>query len=444
MPVAKTPPGSQSRAARLLLLVAVVGVVTVVGWRAWVYAVARLNLSEGKSLLARDKPDEARPRLDACLTVLPTNGEAHYYAARAARRTGDLDAARRHLVEAAANGWAAEDVARERSLMRVQEGDFEAEEPYLTKLVLESHPDTAAVLEVLTPLYYSRYQLEEARHCADKWVELRPGSAKAWNYRGEILGRLRHFEKAITSFREAIRLDPSFRAARTKLADLMLDQRQSPAQVEEVIAPLLRETPDDPYTQRLLIRCREAQGRLSEAIQLADVLLRRDPNSATSLQLRGRLELESGRAAAAVPFLRDAVKYAPHDIDAHYTLWRCLNETGPAEEAKAVEARFKKLQEELQRLRDLARRIVASPHDADLRREAGEIAIRNGLESDGIRWLASALQERPDDPRTHQVLSEYYSRTNRPDLAEYHKSRITPGGQGSARPMDLSAPPGRS
>lgn len=425
MAVANPPSAAQSRTTRLVLLAAVVAVLALVGWRAWVYGAARTHLHNGKALLDRDKPDEARGPLDECLKAWPTSGEAHFFAARAARRTGDLDAARTHLNEAAANGWSADAVGLERSLSRVQQGEFEAEEPYLAGLVAEGHPDAAVVLEVLTPLYYSRYQLEEAKACANKWTELRPDSAKAWGYRGEVYSRLRNPDVAIASFREAVRSDPSSRGARTRLAELMLDQKQPPAEVEDVLAPVPHE---DPAAALQWIRCREAQGRLPEAVALADELLRRGPRTAAALLARGRLDVTRGRAAEAAPFLREAATLAPYDVDVQYALWQCLNEIGPPEEAKAAETRLKTLRDDLQRLRDLARRIVASPHDADLRREAGEVALRNGLETEGVRWLASALRERPDDAKTHRLLADYYSRANRPDLAEYHRARAGSNG----------------
>ena len=428
MSVVGTPAAPPSRARQLVLLAVIAAVLAVLGWRLWVHGSAQAHFRNGKALLDQDKPDEARGPLDECLKVWPRSGEAHFFAARAARRTGDLDAARRHLNEAVANGWSADAIELERSLLRVQEGDYEAEEPYLLGLLAENHPDSAVVLEVLTPLYFSRYHLEKVRRCVDKWVELRPGSSKAWSYRGEIADRFRNHQQAVASFREAVRLDPSARGPRTRLAGLMLDGKQPPAEVEDVLAPLLGETPADPTVTRLLIRCREAQGRLPEAIDLADKLLQRDPHDPAALHLRGRLEFGAGRAATAAPYLREAAARNTNDIDLHYTLWQCLTEVGPPEEARAVEARLKRLKEDLQRLRQLAGQMIASPHDADLRREAGEIALRNGLEVEGVRWLESALQERPDDPRTHLLLADYYARTNRPDLADYHRSRASAGG----------------
>src|SRR5262245_48344215 len=161
-----------SRARRWLVLGVVSVILVVVGWRLWVHGSAQIQFQEGKSLLDQDRIEEARGRFDRCLETWPKSGEVHFQAARAARRSGDLNAARRHLNEATAHGWSADDIALERSLARVQEGDFDAEEPYLVGLIGSKHPDSDLILEIITLSYFSRYQLDEAKYCSSRWIEL--------------------------------------------------------------------------------------------------------------------------------------------------------------------------------------------------------------------------------------------------------------------------------
>ena len=59
---------------------------------------------------------------------------------------------------------------------------------------------------------------------------------------------------------------------------------------------------------------------------------------------------------------------------------------------------------DLDRLDELTRQISIAPHNADLRFEAGQIMLRNGQETEGLRWLASALQE---DPSHAAAMAEY-------------------------------------
>lgn len=439
MSTADRPTAPPSRAKQLALLAAVVLVLAVVGWRLWVHGTALTHFRNGKELLDRDQSDQARGEFDRALATWPASGETHFLAARAARRTGDLAAARKHLGDAVANGWSDEDVALERALIAAQEGELEAVEPFLLKCLNDGHADGGLILEVLTPLYYSRFRLAEAKAGAARWVERRPQSAKAWNYQGEIFERLRVTDRAVENFREAVRLDPGYGAARKNLIAALLDAKQPPDEIAAALEPLLQESPSDPAVLKLVIRCREAQGRQAEAIAAADELLKIEPGSAEALHARGRLELDRGRAASAAPFLREAAARAPYDPDVLYTWGRCLNEIGPPEEAKTVAARLAKAREDLQRLRALAQKIVSDPGNPELRREAGEICLRNGLENDGLRYLATALEVRPDHTPTHATLADYYAKANRPELADYHRARATPGGP--AQPPRATPPP---
>jgi predicted Zn-dependent protease len=72
-----------------------------------------------------------------------------------------------------------------------------------------------------------------------------------------------------------------------------------------------------------------------------------------------------------------------------------------------VQAQLKKIEEELARLEEVTRQLASDPHNADLRCEAGRIMLRNGLETEGLRWLASALKEDPSHPATLQTLAEH-------------------------------------
>ena len=422
------PPAAASRGKQLAILGLVVAVLAVVGWRLWVHGVALTHYRNGKALLDRDRPDAARGEFDRALAAWPTSGETHFLAARAARRSGDLDAARRHLGEAGSNGWSAADVGLERELIAAQSGGFDDVEQVLRRYVTDGHPDSADVLEVLTAMYYSRYRLVDAARCAAQWVERRPLSAKAWNYQGQIYERLQAYDRAIESFREAVRLDPEYRPARINLISSLQHARQSAEEIGALLEPLVRESPGDEAVLRLVVRYREAQGRIDDALAAAEDLHKRDPQSAYALAACGRLELDRGRPTAAAPYLRRAVERAPYDPDALYTLLRCLNEVGPPEEAKATAERLERVRADLKRLQTLAGQIVRDPANPDLRREAGEVCLRNGLEQEGVGWLVSALKARPDHAPTHALLADYYARTNRPDLADYHRSKATPAG----------------
>src|SRR5690349_1414019 len=100
----------------VLLLLALGGALATQGY-AWYQRRA------GRDALARYKTAEARRHLDACLRLWPADETAHLLSARAARRAGDYEAARRHLDACeTTDGKQSPDVVLEWALLKATEG----------------------------------------------------------------------------------------------------------------------------------------------------------------------------------------------------------------------------------------------------------------------------------------------------------------------------------
>src|SRR4029077_20090950 len=107
--------------------------------------------------------------------------------------------------------------------------------------------------------------------------------------------------------------------------------------------------------------------------------------------------------------------------DINYSLYQCLETLDKRQQAQEVLARLKRIEADLDRISDLTREIARSPHDADLRCEAGRILTRNGQEAEGVRWLLSALREDPRHAATHEALADHYERAGNRAQAETHR-----------------------
>ena len=62
-----------------------------------------------------------------------------------------------------------------------------------------------------------------------------------------------------------------------------------------------------------------------------------------------------------------------------------------------------RIEKDLERLAKVTLKLGSEPHNADLRCQAGQIMLHNGQETEGLRWLASALQEDPGHAATHEI-----------------------------------------
>src|SRR5262245_78578 len=214
------------KAPRLLRLLAAVVLLVGLGISGWTIAgqvQGWRHLRAGREALEREDAEAARPHLTECVRIWPSNAEVRFLAAQAARRTGELDEARKHLRVATELGWVEQAIDLERALLRVQQDELPAVESFLRDCVEREHPNSDLILEILTPAYLRNFQLHQASVCVDRWLELRPKSAMAWYSKGLLAERKLSPTKAAEAYQEAVGLDPARRGFRTALARVLLD-----------------------------------------------------------------------------------------------------------------------------------------------------------------------------------------------------------------------------
>jgi len=411
-----TQRGRWRRLVGIALALALVGAL---GWQAWVHVSAWRELKAGKAALARDEPEAARHHFARCLDAWPQSPEANFLAAQAARRCGDLSAAEKHLQVAARFGQGADDTEVEYALIKVQSGHFAEAESALLHHLNNGHPEGPQILEVLVPAYMLQFQWAKADGLGAKWIELRPESVKAWKAHAEILERLRRTNAAVDALRRVVELSPEDRKARLDLARLILETRQSPDEAAKHAEWAVQSDPRDATALIQLAACREAQSRTEDAIAILDRVIAEFPPDPTAYHIRGRLEM-ARNATSALPFLRKAAELDRSNPDTLYSLFLCLQRAGTPEQAAEAEKQWRRCSDDLRRARELGRVISASPHDPELRREMGELFLRNGRDAEGLRWLESALREDPNHASTHRALAEYYERIGQPERAAHH------------------------
>jgi tetratricopeptide (TPR) repeat protein len=401
-----------------VLLLLIGGSAFLAGNQLW----AEYHYRAAQRALTRHDLAQARAHLALCLRVWPNSADVHFLAARAARRAGAYDEAEQHLRAYERLDGVPEALALERALSTVQRGDPGQFDGWLLAAVAHGHPDAVLVLEALAQGYLATYRLPQAEACLTQWLEAEPDNLQARMWRGDVYERRLQWTLARNDYRRAVEADPDNDVARLRLADTLVHLNQ-PAEAlghYEYLRPRL------PGTSAVLLglaRCRRDLGDLREARHIFDVVLTVDPHNVGALHDRGRLALQMDLPAEAEEWLLKALRLAPYDREVIYTLYQCLQVRGKTEEARAYKARLEETEAQLSRLAEVTKRIAATPHDADLRCEAGQIFLNTGQEREGLRWLASALHENPNHTATHAALAAYYERQGRPDLAAQHRQR---------------------
>lgn len=395
--------GSRSRRQQVVLVLLVLGSLGGAIRFAWPHLSAWANLERGRMSL-ENEPGAARAHLDRCLATWPDSGAAHFLAAQAARRCGELREASRHLDDAARLGWPDSEVEAERALIRAE---FDQ-------------------LAAAARAYMADFRWPDADAVVNRWLELQPDSPAAWTYRGQILERLRQLPAAAEAYRRATQLAPTDRRAEFDLARVLVESHSAPEEAAGHLEHLNRVDPRNPDVLVLLAVCREVQERRAEAVALLDRVIADHPTYPKAYYFRGRLELNRGKPGVATGYLRRAAEMDPSDQEALYSLFLAVSAVGTPDEVRAAEDRWRRCDTDLKRATELARLIVRSPDDPSLRCEMGELYLRNGRDQDGVRWLQSALSKQPDHVPTHRLLVDYYRRTGRPAMAAHHQPFLTP------------------
>jgi len=238
-----------------------------------------------------------------------------------------------------------------------------------------------------------------------------------------LINRLQNSTEALASYRRAVELDPDNDEARFHLAGQLAHANDVLAALAQ-FESLRQKQGDTPAVLKGLAFCHRTMNQPEEARQLLEVVLKDNPRDGRALAERGRLAMEQESAEEGEKWLRQAAAIAPHESDIAYSLCQCLRRLGKNKEAEEVLAGLQKVDKDLAHMADLSRDIARTPHDPALRCEAGLLLIRNGLESEGLRWLESALAEDPRHAPTHLALADFYARAGDKEKAEQHRKMM--------------------
>ena len=403
-------------ALALILLVPVLATAIGLGG-ANIWFERRITAAE-KALDRRDY-DEAQRQLDRALRVRPNDARAHFLAGRTARRAGKIAPARQEFKRAKQLGYAEDRILLEHALLSFQEGDREPEQ-YLRRKVEIDDPDTLLILEVLIQEYLQAFQLWDAKRCCDQYLRKRPDDVQALLGRAYVWERLFYYANAVLDCRRAVEVDPGNDYARLRLAENLVVTGPASEAVEQ-FERLRHVRPDSDKVLLGLARARMQLAELKEARQVLDALLELQPEHAQALSELGKLMFAEGDAAGAAPFLRRALTEEPHDRQTLYNLVQCLDRLGRTDEAAAQREKLEQLDADMKGIALVTKEIQKRPNDPALRTEGGELYIRLGEETEGLRWFGMALKIDSRYRPAHQALAAYYQSHGQPTLADEHR-----------------------
>ncbi len=288
----------------------------------------------------------------------------------------------------------------------------EAEAVY--RQILDAHPDTPDVLQLLGTLLGQTGRLEDARASLERAVELQPSHADAHYNLGECLHHMGDDARACDAYQAALAARPGHTEAAIGLSGLLLAAGDASKAVE-INNAALTHAPEHPL---LLVqlgaslldagRPVDARVHLEKAVRLAPEFALARRNLATAL-----IQLEA--FDPALDLLRPLVNAEPRSVELLQLAAAALSATGQHARAKPAAQRILEIDPNNVAANHLLSDIAANLGDGDLalehaRRAAtlapdsapesaqlAELLERMSLLDDAREWVDRALRLEPDN-----------------------------------------------
>jgi Tfp pilus assembly protein PilF len=150
------------------------------------------------------------------------------------------------------------------------------------------------------------------------------------------------------------------------------------------------------------------------------------PKDAGVLVTLAKLELQEKHAAKAEEWVRRALKEAPTDTEAEFTLAAALQAQERWDEAKTVLEQHGRDTAMWKRIALMLQQDAERPNtDPAALSELGIIFLHSN-EHVGLYWLHRALQRDPHHQPTHKALAEFFESKGDREKAAFHRLQLNP------------------
>jgi tetratricopeptide (TPR) repeat protein len=296
-----------------------------------------------------------------------------------------------------------EDILRDAQTRHVRGQFAGAEERY--REVLASDPSSVGALEGLGVLVFQQGRAAEAVQLFGRGVALRPQSARLQANLGEAFRTVNQLDKARDHLNTAAALDPALAQTWNSLGLLAADERR-PAEAESSFREAIRLNPTLMGARVNLANTFQNLGRLDEAIALLRVVIEAEPRNVLAATNLGQMlcEARPKNLALAENLCRRAVQLAPNLASAWNGLGKVLRLKGLFEEAIACHERA----------------LQANPRDSAPHHHLGQLLAEQGRLDEASRQFVAGRAKNPRDPRFHVNLGELLSAGSRFTEARPH------------------------
>jgi tetratricopeptide (TPR) repeat protein len=377
--------------------------------------------TEARSAFVSGQYDQAAAALDRWLHVMPRASEAHFLKSRVAVADSQLRDAIRELERARALGHPRDELAQLEALIASKAGRLTEAEPTLRNFFDNNPRPDRQVNEALAKVYLETYNLARAAIVLDRWTNDFPADAKPYLWRAEIHSRTGGDFRAVESdYRDALKRDPALARAHLGLADELCKAHRNQEAALEYEAYLAFEPADAAAHIGAARNMRElgddaaARAHLKRAQAL-------DGNNAEIFKQLAEDAAQRNDWPAAISSLDRAVELAPFDVAVRHSRSLVLAKLGRADEARTEQAAAIRLRQDLDRLGEARRKLIASPQDWQSQLIVARWMFDHDHGPEGVRWAEKILADRPGDVEASRLLADYHERRGERGLANFYR-----------------------
>jgi tetratricopeptide (TPR) repeat protein len=386
---------------------------------------AEYHLRVARHAARRFRLREAERHLGKCLTIWPNNYRANLLAGQTARRLGDFSTAERYLYRCLElSGRSEDEVMLERALLRAQRGEMDQMQPFLRQLVENDHLSSVLILEAMARGYIRAFRYGEGGYMLDLWLEREPDDPQAQFLQGWVREQVGPRQQAVDNYQRVLELEPDHDQARLRLANLLLE-RARPREALTHLEILAANQPNDVAILVSLAQCQLNVAQVEAGRKTLKRVLDDKPKFGPALLARAELALLDRQPAEAETYLRRAIEVEPTSYQARFLLFQALQQQEKDTEAARVQQELSRLEADIRRINVLlTERLNKTPNDPALLTEMGQILLRSGAGTEGVRWLYRALGQNQGYRPAHSALASHFEKTGDRTRAAEHRRAL--------------------
>ncbi len=262
----------------------------------------------------------------------------------------------------------------------------------LATLALKRGDEPARALRAATIIDYQLGRDEGVVNHATAWSKIAPDEVLPWQYLAYVAEDRGFWSDAIIALRKQIALMSGNSSPERRRLVTHLIKVGDVAESRREFIILSTSVPLEPKDSLSLLEAKLLflEGNLAEAERILLEARYSPAERVDAIVLQSTILLDRSETDKAIPLLRECVKDAPANQDAHYLLGQALSRTGHLDEARSQMETHRKLLDLKVRINSLERQAGHEPANVEVRQTLSQLYNQIGLTEQAKLWQDAA------------------------------------------------------